>query len=311
MATRLVLRTAIGNYEHVRALRNGAIASDRIRLDFVEIEPVTRAFRRMVRGLEFDVCEIALATLAQARAAAKPITALPIVLMRGFHHGAIVCAARSGPRGPAELIGRRVGVRAYSQTTGVWVRGILHDEYGVDPDTITWITEEDAHVEEYRDPPNVTRAPPGRSLREMLLDGEIDAAIALPGRPGDEIRTLIPGAESAAAAWFRRTGIYPVNHVVCVSDGLLTEHPWLAEELFALFAAAKSAPPPAAPPPAARPSAARTGAAMIVGGDPLPYGMAANRAAIDLLLDFTARQHLTESAYRAEQLFAASLNHST
>ncbi|MEO9189675.1 MAG: ABC transporter substrate-binding protein [Acetobacteraceae bacterium] len=302
MTMPLVLRTAIGNYDHVRALKDGTVGSERVRLDFVEVEPITRAFRRMVRGMEFDVCEIALATHAQAHAAGKPLTALPVVLMRGFHHGAIVCEARSDLRGPADLVGRRIGVRAYSQTTGVWVRGILHADYGIDPATITWITEEDAHVQEYQDPPNVLRVPPGRSLREMLLAREIDAAIGLRGMARGEARTVIPDADAAASAWFRGNGVYPVNHVVAVRDALLMEHPWLAEELFRLFSAAKAA---------RLPVAARTGVMALVGGDPLPYGMAANRTSIDLLLAFTARQGLTRDTYRAEQLFATRLNDST
>ena len=115
----------------MRALKDGAVASDRVGFDFVEVEPVTRAFRRMVRTLEFDLCEIALTTHAQARAYGKPITALPVVLLRGLHHGALVCRRDSPLRGPADLAGKRIGVRAWSQTTGVWVRGILHDEYGI------------------------------------------------------------------------------------------------------------------------------------------------------------------------------------
>lgn len=295
MTKPLTLRTALGNYGHVRALKEGTVGSDRVHLDFVEIEPVNRAFARMVRGLEFDVCEIALATHAQAHAAGIPITALPIVLMRGFHHDAIVCTRRSDVKGPADLIGRRVGVRAYSQTTGVWVRGILHTEYGIDPDTITWVTEEDAHVQQYTDPPNVMRLTEGQSLVGMLRGGEVDAVIAARGLSADEVRTVIAHSDAAAAAWFQKTGIYPVNHVVAVRSDLLREHPWLAGELFRMFAAAKAARPPAA---------AGTGVMALVGDDPLPYGMAANRASIDLLLAFAAQQGLTEETYRAEQLFA-------
>ncbi|MEO8716182.1 MAG: ABC transporter substrate-binding protein [Acetobacteraceae bacterium] len=280
MTTPLVLRTAIGNYGHVRALKDRTVESDRVRLDFVDVEPVNRAFRRMVRDLEFDVCEMALTTHAQARAAGKPITALPIVLMGGLHHGALVCLRESGLRGPADLAGMRVGVRAYSQTTGVWVRGILHAEYNVDPAAITWVTQEDAHVAEYDDPPNVVRAPPGRSLLAMLRDGAIEAMIALGGTDSAELRTVIPNADEAAAAWFRKTGVHPVNHVVVVRNDLLAEHPWLAGELFRRFTEAKG----------------NTGS---------QYGMEANRASIDLLLAFAARQALTQTTYRAEQLFAA------
>jgi 4,5-dihydroxyphthalate decarboxylase len=125
------LRTAIASYPHVLALKNGIVGSGRLRLGHEEVEPITRAFRRMVRTMDFDVCEIALTTLAQARDYGKPLTALPVVLMRGFHHAALVCPVGSRLRGPADLLGKRIGVRAFSQTTGVWVRGILLEEYGV------------------------------------------------------------------------------------------------------------------------------------------------------------------------------------
>ena len=132
----LRLRTAIGPYSHVQALRDGSVGSSRVTLDFVEVAPITRAFRRMARDLEFDLCEMAATTLAQAQAYGKPIAGLSAVVMRGFHHGALVCRRDSSLRGPADLVGRRVGVRAWSQTTGVWVRGILQNDYDIDPSTI-------------------------------------------------------------------------------------------------------------------------------------------------------------------------------
>src|SRR5271157_5733190 len=181
MTVPLILRTALGKSPLVGALKQGIVTSDRVGFDFVEVDPVTRAFRRMVRTLEFDLCEIALTTHAQARAFGKPITALPVVLLRGLHHGALICRRDSPLHGPADLPGKRIGVRAWSQTTGVWVRGILQNEYGVAPDSMTWVTEEDAHVQEFSDPPFVQRIAAGQDLRTMLLAGEIDAAVALAG----------------------------------------------------------------------------------------------------------------------------------
>jgi len=187
----LTLRTAVAPYPHVQALRTGAIVSPRVAFDFEDVPNITRAFRRMVRTLDFDLCEIALTTLAQAIAHGKPITGLPVVVMRGFHHGALVCPVGSSLSGPVDLRGKRIGVRAYSQTTGVWLRGILRDEYGVDHRDITWVTEEDAHVAEYADPPNVQRIGSGQDLRAMLLAGEIDAAIALSGLDPAQVRPVI------------------------------------------------------------------------------------------------------------------------
>ncbi|MGH7153360.1 MAG: ABC transporter substrate-binding protein, partial [Acetobacteraceae bacterium] len=231
-----------------------------------------------------------ITTLAQAHAYAKPIVGLSAVLMRGFHHGALVYLKDSGLRGPGELIGRRIGVRAWSQTTGVWVRGILRSEYGIDAARITWVTVEDAHVAEFRDPPFVVRALAGADLPAMLRDGSIDAGVALQGLQPGETRTVIPDAAAAAAAWFRRTGIYPANHAICVRRDLLTEHPWLAGELMALFTAAKEAAPQ---PP------------NDLVGDALPYGLTANRNAIEMLTRFAAEQGLVPRATAADELFAA------
>ena len=278
--TDLVLRTALGKSPLVRALKEGAVRSDRIGFDFVEVEPVTRAFRRMTRGMEFDLCEMALTTHAQARAFGKPITALPVVLLRGLHHGALICRRESSLRGPADLAGKRIGVRAWSQTTGVWVRGVLREEYGIAHDSMTWVTEEDAHVQEFADPPFVQRIAPGQSLPAMLLSGEIDAAVALGGVDPAAVRTVIPDADGVAAAWSQRTGVYPINHIVVVKDALLAQHPWLAEELMRLFAASKQA-----------------------SGESVPYGVDANRPAIELLMRYAAEQGLIPRPYAVQELF--------
>lgn len=302
MAEPVTLKIAVGPYEHVRALRDGSVRSDRVRFDFVEVDPITRAFRRMARDLEFDVSEMAITTHALAHAFEKPITALPVVLSRGFHQGSVVCATGSSIRGPADLAGRKVGVRAWSQTTGVWIRGIMKAEYGLEPSAMTTVTEEDAHVREYQDPPYVVRAAAGKTLRGMLNDGEIDAAIALRPlpKPG-EFRTVIPDAEAAAAAWYRKTGVYPVNHVVSVKTSLLRQHPWLGAELLSMFAAAKEHVRAKVSTPEA--GSAEANLRALVGEDTLPYGMARNRAGIEMLLKFAAEQTLTPRVYRPEELF--------
>ncbi|HEY7581344.1 MAG TPA: ABC transporter substrate-binding protein [Acetobacteraceae bacterium] len=277
--TELTLRTALGKSPLVRALKQGAVTSDRVAFEFVEVDPITRAFRRMTRALEFDLCEIALTTHAQARAYGKPITALPVVLLHGLHHGALVCRRDSPLRGPADLLGKRIGVRAWSQTTGVWVRGILQDDYGIAPDTITWVTEEDAHVQEFVDPPFVQRIAPGQQLPAMLLSGDIDAGIALAVDPA-QVRPVIPNADAVAAAWSLRTGVFPINHVVVVQDALLGRYPWLAGELMRLFVAAKEK-----------------------SGETVPYGIEANRPAIELLMHYAARQGLIPRAFGVQDLF--------
>jgi 4,5-dihydroxyphthalate decarboxylase len=287
VAAPITLRTAIAPYPHVRALRDGRVSSRRVRFAWEEVEPITRAFRGMARSLEFDLCEMAVTTLAQAIAWRKAVTGLSVVLMRGFHHGALVCPVGSRLTGPVELAGGRVGVRAWSQTTGVWVRGILQHEYAVEPGAITWITEEDAHVAEFTDPPIVARA--AEPVLALFRAGRIDAGIALRGLGTGEARPVITDAGQAAAAWFGRTGIYPVNHALCVRRPLLDDYPWLAAELLALFAAARDAARPEPDP---------------IAGEALPYGLQANRRSIEMLAGYAAEQELIPRAYAAEEIFA-------
>ena len=290
------LRSAFASYPHTAALKDGRVGSDTVALDFEEVEPITRAFRRMVRTGDFDLCEIALTTLAQAHFYKKGLTALPVVVMRGFHHQALMCPIGSALRGPEDLAGKRIGVRAFSQTTGVWLRGILKDEYGIDRRDITWVTAEDAHLAEYADPANVERIGPDRDLRTMLLNGEIDAGIALVGIDESKIRSVFPDPDSASAAWYRKTGAYPVNHVICVKTALLETNPWLGAELFRMFVAAKAA--------ATGPSAEERFRSL-VGGDPVPYGLEANRAGIEICVRYAAQQGLVPAFYAPEALFAA------
>lgn len=284
MTEPLVLRTALGKSPLVRALKDGTVTSDRVRFEFVDVDPITRAFRRMTRLLEFDLCEIAVTTHAQARAYGKPLIALPVVLLSGFHHGALMCRRDSAVRGPADLVGKRIGVRAWSQTTGVWVRGILQNEYGVAPETMTWVTEEDAHVQEFRDPPFVERIGAGQDLRKMLLAGEIDAGVALADLDPTLVRTVIPDADAAAADWHRKTGVSPINHVVVVKRPLLAAYPWLADELARMFVESRQ---------------------MV--DNAVPYGLAANRPAIELLMRYAAEQKLIPRAYSVSELFVPNL----
>ncbi len=287
----VVLKSALADYPHVMALKDGTVRSDDVSFAWETVDPITRAFRRLVRTGDFDLCEIALTTLAQARAFGQELTALPVVVFRGFHHAALVCPVGSSLRGPEDLVGKRIGVRAFSQTTGVWLRGILLDEHGIDHRAITWVTEEDAHVLDYRDPPNVVRIAPGQDLKAMLLAGEIDAAIALPGLDAAKVRTVIPDADEAAAGWFHRTGAYPVNHVVCVKTPYAAEY---GAALMRLFTEAKAA---------ARTESAEARYAAIVGGDPLPYGLEANRTGIEFCLRYAAEQGLVPRVFAPEELF--------
>ena len=220
-AGRLVLETAIGKYPNTQALHAGRIASNLITLDVQDVPVIIRAFASMVRELRYAVSEMAVATFLQAKAYDKQLVLLPIVIAARFQQHAFLCRTDSDIRGPKDLAGRRVGVRAYSQTTGMWLRGILADEYGVRPEDVRWLTFEDAHVAEFRDPSWAERALPGQDLVTMLRNGELDAIIVGNDVPNDAVfRTVFPDPEGAADSFWRKHGFVPVNHMVTVRRDL-------------------------------------------------------------------------------------------
>jgi 4,5-dihydroxyphthalate decarboxylase len=245
----LSLSVAIGAYPHTEALKSGRIASAELSLEFAEISPINRAFAPMVRERRFDVCEMAIATFLQAKAYDKELALLPVAMAARFQEAALLCLTDSAIRGPADLAGRRVGVRAYSQTTGLWLRGRLSDDYGVKPEDVHWITFEGAHVLEYADPPFVERAAPGKDLLTMLRERELDAVIVGNDVPDDpQLRTVFPDPAAAAEAFWDRRRFVPINHMIVVRREIATDRPDAIRELCRLFAAAKAA----APQPSAR-----------------------------------------------------------
>ena len=310
---RITLRTATGAQGATRALLDGTVTTGRYALEFAEIADgpaLIQAFRRMVRGLEFDVCEMAFTTYLCAKAYGKPFTALPIFLVREFHHGAISHNAIAGASSPNDLEGRRVGVnRGYTVTTGVWARGILQDEYGVDLTRVTWVLSGDEHVAEYRPPANVVPLEPGQDLAEMVATGELAAGIGVAaGQP--DVVPLIPDAAEAGFGALRERGLYPINHLVVVRDELLAAHPGLAADIFAAYTEAKDryverlrqgtveTPTPA--------DVRYQRVMAITGADPLPYGIEPNRAMIELLIRHAVSQQILERPPAAGDLFPES-----
>src|SRR5215467_12588478 len=234
-----VLKTAIATYPHTQALKDGTVTAPGLQFEHLEISPIIAAFRRMCRGLEFDVCEMAITTYLTARAYNKPFTALPVFVLRQFHHSPIVYNVKSRVTSPRDLEGKRVGVRAYTVTTGVWARGILATEYGVDLSKVTWVVVDEEHVQEYQKPANVEERPKA-NLGEMLAKGELAAAIGAGPVDSPDVLPLFVSPREADAAWYRKTGIYPVNHTVVVKDSLLQSDPTLALRLFGAFKDAKA-----------------------------------------------------------------------
>jgi 4,5-dihydroxyphthalate decarboxylase len=302
-----VLKTAIATYPHTKALKDGTVSVPGIQFEHVEISPIIGAFRRMCRTFDFDLCEMAITTYLTAKAHDKRFTALPVFVLRQFHHAPIFYNINSGVKAPKDLEGKKVGVRAYTVTTGVWARGILATEYGVDLDKITWVVVDEEHVQEYRKPANVLERPKA-NLAEMLVAGELAAAIGVGKVDSPDVKPLIPDAAAAEAAWHRKTGIYPINHTVVVKDTLLQSDPSLAPRLFAGFEAAKAEflkqLSSGAELPADGQALARRRS--VVGDDPLPNGLARNRKALEAIIRFAHEQKILPRPVTPEEMFAAN-----
>src|SRR5215470_13524451 len=235
----LKLKTVTRSQGNNRALKDGSVKPKTFAFDFEEVDPLIAAFRRMVRGFEFDICEMAITTYVCAKAHGKRMTAIPVPIVRAFHHGAILVNTKAGIAKPKDLEGKKVGVnRGYTVTTGVWARSILQAEHGVDLGKITWVLSGDEHVAEYRPPANVVPIEPGKKMEDMLASGELPAAIGVEANSPD-VKPLIPNALEAGLAALRRRGHYPINHLVVIKDELIARHPHLAVDVFDAFAAAK------------------------------------------------------------------------
>lgn len=284
----VTLRALIGDYPVTAALKSGALRSPRVRLDFAEVKPVSAGFKRTVRELEFDVSELAIVTYLLARAHGKPLTLLPAVLVARFQHPLIVYNAERGALAPGDLAGRRIGVRSYSVTTGAWIRCILADDYGIRPEQVKWVTFEEAHVAEFRDPANVVRAPAGAKLVDMLLAGDVDAAIVGDGPPSDpRIATLLPDPAAAARVWHAKNGAIQLNHLVVVKDSLSRSDPEAVREVYRLLLESKRA--------AGLPKPGEL--------DLNPFGVTANRRNLEVAIDCCHRQGLIPRRYAVDELF--------
>jgi 4,5-dihydroxyphthalate decarboxylase len=321
MTGNVSLKIAVATSGHTAAVKDGTIPIEGVKADFVEVVPIIAAFRRMVRDIEFDVCEMAPTTYLIARARGAPYIALPIFVMRRFHHGGFVIRPDAGIKMPKDLEGKHAGVRAYSVTTGVWTRGIFTNEYGLDASKVTWVVDDEEHVTTFKLPENVVHAPPGKSLASMMASGELQAGFTGPagiGRagaptanweqggqtPAQNYPELISNAAVVEADWYRRTGIYPIHGTIVVKTDVLEKHPWIARALFDAFTKAKA-------PYLERlkrgegptPEDVRYRGFMPLMGDPLPYGMTANRASIEALMTYALQQKLIPERMPLEQAF--------
>jgi 4,5-dihydroxyphthalate decarboxylase len=254
------------------------------------------AYRAMARSQPYDICEMAPTSYLMAVAAGAPITALPLPMTRRFRHAGLQRPLSSAIREPKALAGRRVGVRAYSVTAAVWTRGILADEYGLDPESVTWFTEEEENVESFVPPSNVQRVAPGKTLAGMLRDGELDAAFAGLAGAGDdagELVDVVPDAKARERDWYRRMGIYPLHGVIVVKNDVLERYPSLARALFEAFSLAKeNYLARVRSGSAAEAEDKRYLALAELVGDPLPYGLEENAKSFEALVRYAYRQKL-------------------
>jgi 4,5-dihydroxyphthalate decarboxylase len=282
----LTLRTLLGDYPNTLALKKGDIRPSGFVFDFVDVKVPNTAFKDVVRHLKYDVAELAIVTYLQAKAHGKLLVLLPAVVVGTVAHPFLVYNAERGRITPADLKGRRVGIRAYSVTTAAWIRGILQNDHGVDLDSIKWVTFEDPHVAEYQDPATAERAPAGKQLVKMLLDGEIDAGVV--GGPDlnePRLRPVIPDPNEAAQAWCQRHGALPINHMVVVKESLRKSNPSAVKEIYRVLRESKQAAPAA-------------GAL-----DTLQFGVENVRRSLELIIEYSVQQRLIPRRIEVNELF--------
>ena len=285
----LKLRALLGDYPVTWALKSGSVRSEKVAFDFADVSRPSSAFKRVVRNLEFDVAELAIVTYLMAKAYGKPLVLLPVVVLGRFQHPYIVYNAECGTIAPSALQGRRIGIRSYSVTTVVWIRGILAEQC-VDTDSVTWVTLEESHLAEFADPPGVERAPPGKTLPGMLLDGEIDAAI-LADIPNDlRLKSLFPNPDTAARHWYDKHSALQINHMVVVKQSLAEADPDVVREIYRLLVESKRA----------------AGLPQMGMLDTEPFGFAANRRNLEVAIDYVYRQRLIPRRFDVDELFDAT-----
>ena len=283
----VTLHSLLGNHPGTRALKEGRVSSPLVTFDYADVKVPNTQFKAMVRDLKYDFGELAIVTFLQAKAYNTPYVLLPATIVGRSQHHTIFYNANRGPLTARDLNGARVGVRAYTQTTGAWVRGFLADDYGIDLDTVTWVTFEDPHVSEYRDPSIVERAPEGKVLKQMLLDGEIDAAILGDVAEEGPLKHLIADHEGAGRAWAHAHGGVPINHLAVMRESIVQSRPDVVREVYRVL------------------KESREEAALPAGDDdPLRFGIAAIRRSLEHISTCAFQQRLIPRCPSVDELFA-------
>jgi 4,5-dihydroxyphthalate decarboxylase len=282
----LKLRTNLQDYPQVAALKDGRITSPLVTLDFCGPKVAHNGFKDLLRNNKYDASELAIVTYLQARAYNKPWVLIPAPVHGRFQHHCAGYNIEFGTLAPKDIEGKQVGVRTYAQTTGLWIRGVLQHEYGVDLDKVTYLTVDEGHLAEYQDPPNCQRLPPGSDIGEMMLKGEVAAALMGNDLPKDpRVRMLVPDPHNAAKEWFRREGVVPINHLFVVHESIAKEHPGVVREIYRMLDEARKAAPAEAT------------------KDLPPMGYKANRKGIDLAIQWAFEQKIIPRRFAVDELF--------
>ena len=263
-------------------LKDGQITSDIVDLEFIEFSPTNKAFKPMVRELKFDVCEMAIVTYLMAKAYGKPLVLLPAAMLGRHQHASALYNAERGRLTPADLAGKRVGIRSFTTTTGAWVRGILANDYGVDLSSIKWVIVRRSSRRRIQghDRARARR----KTILQMLLDGEIDAALGETSTD-PRLKPLFGDPAAEAERWSRRHGIVPVNHLVVVKEILRQSQPDAVREVYRMLKQSK--------------------AAANLKGTPdfVPFGVEANRKSLERIIDYAAQQALIPRRFSVDELF--------
>jgi 4,5-dihydroxyphthalate decarboxylase len=271
------LRTLLGDHPGTNALKKGAIKSDLVTLDFVDYSPTHKGFKPMVREQAFDVSEMAIVTYLMAKSVGKPMVLLPDVVLARSQQGFAFYNAKHGALKPIDLNGKRVGIRSFTTTTGAWLRGILANDHGVDLNSIDWVTFEDAHVAEFKD--TTKRAPAGKEIVQMLIDGELDAILGEKVEHPD-LKALFADTAAEEKAWFANHGLRQINHMVVVSQSLVEKHPDAVREVHRLLGVSAEASP-----------------------DSLRFSGGEIRRSLELITHYVAQQGLIPRAFAVDELF--------
>jgi len=285
-AVRTTLRTNLADSPVAAAMKDGRVTSDLVTLEFCGPKVAHDGFKPMIRNNAFDAGELAIVTYLQAKAYGKPYVILPAPMVGRFQHHCIGFNKEFGHLNPKDIEGKKVGVRTYAQTTGLWVRGILQHEYGVDVDKVTWMTVDESHLAEYRDPPNCQMLPPGSSIPQMMLNGELAAAVLGNDMPKDpRVQTLIPDPMAAAKAWYEREKVVPINHIFAVHQDVSRKHPEVVREIYRMIVESRRYAPA---------SALETLP---------PLGLEANRRGLELAIEWSYEQKIIPRRFSVDELF--------